>query len=225
MTHHRRPCALGRGVLAGLIAAGLLAAISPASATTLRKMDLPELIASADRIVHVRAINQNVYWDPTETQIYTDTTFEVLSEAKGQGPSLVTVNLLGGSIGEVDMRAEGTPIFSAGDEVVLFALDRPDGKEDLVGFSQGVMRVVTETSTGATGEAVSMKFAVSEVPLGVTYVQVGGPQLVETRPSPLRAPLATLLEDIRQVVGGTRPAGPAVSPTPDTDPEATGGQN
>src|SRR5262249_43395364 len=109
---------LARGLLvsAGLTAMGLLATASPVHATTLRKMDLSELVVAADRIVDARAISSTVYWDPTETQIYTDTTFEVIDEAKGSGPTTVTVTLLGGTIGEVELRSEGAPIVALGDE-------------------------------------------------------------------------------------------------------------
>lgn len=206
---------------AGLAGLGLLVTSFPAGATTLRKMDLPELVSSADRVVHARAISSTVYWDPTETQILTDTTFEVLDETKGVGPQQLTVNLLGGQIGDVEMNAEGAPVFVTGDEVVLFTLERADGKSDLVGYTQGVMRVVTETTTGAGGEAVPMKIAKSEVLLGVTLVQAGAPQLTEVKPSLLSAPLATLLSDIRQIADGTRPATPVISATPDTDPEGS----
>ena len=207
-----------RGTLAaaGVACLGLLAAIAPAGATTLRRMDLPELVSSADRIVHARAIDKTVYWDPTGTQIYTDTTFDVVAEAKGLGPSTLTVTLLGGRIDPAEMKEEGAPVFGLGEEVVLFTLQRPDGKNDLVGFTQGVMRVLTEDS----GD----KIAVSEVPLGVTLVQLGGPQPAVVRPSPMRAPLGILLEDIRQMILNGQPAGPVISPTPETDPVAAGSE-
>src|SRR5262249_1759586 len=155
-TRHRRSMPVAP--LAGVLSLAVLAAVSESSATTLRKMDLPELVSSADRVVYARVASQTTYWDESETQIYTDTTFDVLSEAKGSGPTTLTVTLLGGQIGDVEMREDGTPLFAARDEVVLFALERPDGKNNLVGFSQGVMRVQPEPDTGD-------KYAVSEVPV------------------------------------------------------------
>jgi len=221
MSNRRESRVRGRSIAAGLAGFGLLvAAAAPASATTLRKMDLPELVATADRIVDARAVDSVVYWDADGLQIFTDTTFEVISEAKGQGPATLVVSLLGGRIGEADMQAEGAPIFSIGDEVVLFALDRGDGKNNLVGYTQGVMRVVDEAAPNST----TVKMAVSEVPLGVTYVQSVAGQAVEVRPSPMRAPLDTLLTDIRGMIGGTRPPGPSVSTTPETDPIVPGSE-
>ena len=140
----------------------------------------------------------------------------MIAEAKGQGPSTLTVTLLGGRIDPVEMLQEGTPSFSVGDEAVLFTTDRTDGKSDLVGFTQGLMRVLTEV----TGE----KIAVGQVPLGVTLVQVGGPQPSLVRPSPMAAPLGMFLDDIRRMVDGTRPSGPTISTTPETDPVEPGSE-
>jgi hypothetical protein len=213
-----RPCRRVRsgGLLAGLAALILLAALSPAGATTIRRIDLPELIASANRIVHARAVENVVFWDDEGLRIYTDTTFEVLAEAKGAGPSTLTLNLLGGRIDPLEMTVEGTPVFTPGEEVVLFALDRPDGKSNLVGFTQGVRRVSQETVTSPDGRSSLRKIAVSEVPLGVTILEERGPGLAVVRPSPLRAPLERLLDEIRGIVAGTRPPGPVLL----TEPQA-----
>src|SRR5215475_10130926 len=134
---HSRQSWLGRPIRVALPLLALSCTLT--AATTLRRMDLPELVSSADRVVYARAVASTVAWDPTGTQIFTDTTFEVIDSAKGQGPTTLTVTLLGGRIDPVEMLQEGTPVFAPGDEVVLFTADRPDGKCDLVGFTQGVM--------------------------------------------------------------------------------------
>jgi len=145
MTAMRRIGSALTPVLAGFL---WLAACSPAQATTLRHMELGQLVARANRVVHARAVSNTVYWDATGTRIYTDTLFEVLDEAKGKGPDRLTVTLLGGRIDPAQMMVEGTPVFEAGEEVVLFTAPRPDGRQDLVGFSQGVLRVSEDSATG-----------------------------------------------------------------------------
>ncbi len=204
-----------RGALAGLAALSQLGTLSPAGATTLRRMDLPELIASSSRVVHARAVDTVVYWDDEGLRIYTDTTFEVLAEAKGAGPSTLALHLLGGRIDPVEMTVDGTPSFAPGEEVVLFTLDRPDGKSDLAGFTQGVMRVALETVTGPDGESAARKIAVAEMPLGVKLVDFQGPRPAVVRPSQLRAPLDRLLDGIRGIVTGSRPPGPVLSTAPE----------
>lgn len=179
----------------------------PCSATTLKRMDLPELVRKADRVVHARALDQRVYWDASGTQIHTDTTFEVVAEAKGRGPSRVTVSLLGGRIDPAEMLVEGTPTFSTGEEVVLFTSPRPDGKKNLVGFSQGVLRLLDDPSTGA-------KMAAGMVPTGVQFVEESGGRLSVVHPRPTPVPLEALMTQIRGLVESGRPAGPSVSRTP-----------
>src|SRR5262245_61726313 len=138
MINRRRIGTVVRVPLAALVVA---AVALPAGATTLRRMEMGEMVSRAERIVHARAVGKNVHWDASGTQIFTDTTFEVIDEAKGKGPRQLTVSLLGGTIGGVDMREEGTPFFKLGEEVVLFTTPLPDGKKALVGFTQGAMRV------------------------------------------------------------------------------------
>ena len=121
----------------------------PVDATTLRLMRLDEIAARADRVVHAEAIEQRVYWDHSGRKIYTDTTFEVIESIKGAGPARLTVTILGGAIGPVAMVVDGAPLFAIGEEVVLFTSPRPDGRKNLIGYSQGVLRVHVDVATGA----------------------------------------------------------------------------
>jgi hypothetical protein len=193
---------------AGLTSLGLAALFSTAGATTLRKMDLPELVAGSDRVVYARVTGNTVFWDEEGTMIHTNTTFQVLTDAKGAGDATLTVTMVGGRIDPFEVTEDGRPIFQDGEEVVLFALDRGDGLFNLTGYSQGVMRVQLEPESGE-------KFALSQVPLGVSFVS--GPQLREVRPSPLRERLDTVLDEVRRITAGSS-TGPVVSPVPDTDP-------
>src|SRR5688572_26531829 len=121
-SHRRKPAR----IVATLAAAACVSAAPEARATTLRKMDLPELVSSADRVVHARVTGSTVAWNEEHTLIYTDTTLDVLSEAKGSGPSSMIVRTLGGRIDPFEMREEGTPAFAPGEEVVLFTLEGPE---------------------------------------------------------------------------------------------------
>lgn len=201
---------------AGLVLAVWLATLSPAGATTLRRMDLPELVQKADQVVHARAIEKKVYWNEAGTQIHTDTLFEILDQAKGQGQKRLTVTMLGGRIDPVEMSAEGTPVFAIGEEVLLFTSPRPDGKKNLVGYSQGVMRVREDPQTGE-------KIATSELPVGTTYLQAVGGQAQVVRPARLQAPVTELMERIRQMTSSAnQTSGQARKPLP-VDPRASEG--
>ena len=195
-------------VIAWLAAATiLLAGTGRAGATTLLRMDLPEIVNRADRVVHARAVDKKVYWDQAGRNIYTDTTFEVLDEAKGRGPKRFTVSFIGGRIDPVEVTVEGTPAFAIGEEVLLFTSARPDGKKNLVGFSQGVMRVSEDAETGE-------KVAVSETLTGITMVEPGHGAPAASRSERTVAPLGAMLDAIRKMVEEGQPAGPRLSKTP-----------
>jgi len=207
MLTQRRTGAAAACLVMGLVIACLLAASNPASATTLRRMDLSDLVSHSNRVVHARTVSNNVYWDPTHTRIYTDTVFEAIGEAKGAGPKRLTVTQLGGRIDPIEMLVEGTPAFTVGEEVVLFTEPNPEGNQMIVGLSQGVMRVKADPRSGA-------RFAVSEVPTKVTFV--GG------RPQRAAVALDELFEQVRQLAGGLTPPG-AAGRRPATDPVKPGG--
>lgn len=169
--------------ISGLVFISLCLA-SVTLATTLRRMDLSEMVAVADRVVHARVVGNRVYWEEPG-QILTDTTFEVLSDAKGSGPGTLTLTQLGGRIDPVELVVEGTPAFTPSEEVVLFTEPIPDGRRVIVGLSQGVMRVHLDPETGekiVRGEAV---------PEGVTFI--GG------RSQPSAVPLDSLLGEVRRL--------------------------
>jgi hypothetical protein len=175
-----------------VVASAWIALSAPAQATTLRRMELPEIVSRSDRIVHARAVDQRVYWDDAGRRIYTDTTFHVIDDVKGQGAERLTVTLLGGRISPVVMTVQGTPQFSVGEEVLLFTSPRPDGKKNLVGFSQGLMRVIADPYGGE-------RVASSESPSEVTYVDVTGKGLAAAQAGQRRIPLGEALELVRQV--------------------------
>lgn len=185
------------GRVAASFAAGLavliwLASAQPVGATTLIRMDLPDLVSGAERVVHARAVDQKVYWDASGTRIYTDTTFEVLEDAKGTGPNRLTVWMLGGRIDPAEMTVEGTPIFRIGEEVVLFTSPGPAGKKNLVGFSQGVLRVLENPQTGE-------KIVANGAHPTLTFVEPGAEGLERVQPHRMRAPLPVMLDTVRRL--------------------------
>jgi hypothetical protein len=179
-------------------------------------MELTELVGTAERVVHARVTDQRSYWDEGLSQIFTDTTFDVLEEAKGEGPSTLIITLMGGRVGIVDTVVPGTPIFAIGDETVLFTESRPDGRKHLVGLSQGAMRVIVNEETGE-------RIAISESFAGVTYMAPESGVLRPVAGPSHRAPLSTLLNSVRDIASGRRmPAKPGHVSIPVTKPVGRG---
>lgn len=194
-------------VTAFLVAGLLWVALSaPALATTMRRMDLPEVVHRADRVVHAVAVEERVYWDASHRKIYTDTTFEVMEDIKGVGSPRLTVTMMGGTIDTWNMLIEGTPVFRVGEEVILFTSPRPGGTYNLVGFAQGLMRIQEDPETGE-------KLARSFMPTGVTYLDRAGGQAV-TR-NPRVATLSEMKEELRRLVD-TKESAPQIELRPST---------
>ena len=66
------------------------------------------------------------------------------STLKGKHKSEVVVRTLGGIVGEVGMRAAGEPELKKGDQVLLFLERDGQGRNRVLGMSQGCFRVKTD---------------------------------------------------------------------------------
>jgi len=126
----------------GAIAAFLLSAFGAcgAGATSVLPLDLDQIVARAEHVIHVRCTGNDVEPDST-VGVATVTTFVVLDRAKGAAGATLTVRQAGGELYglAVDYRV---PRFSVGEEYVLFmpATSRL-GLASPVGLSQGVFGV------------------------------------------------------------------------------------
>lgn len=129
-----------------LLPATLLAALlvaSPADASIVQGLELPELVRHADRIVLGRVLFSESFQRP-DGQIGTWHRIGVEREIRGSAPDEreVIVETLGGQIGDVGMRVEGEPSFTVGERVLVFIRDGgPYTAFRPVGMGQGVMRV------------------------------------------------------------------------------------
>jgi hypothetical protein len=128
----------------------ILAAVMPmiAQATTVRPLDLPELVQRAEVIADVTVTATVSYLvSPTGGKpIQTRVTFTLNSAPlKGQVTSPFTLNFLGGTVGTHRMEVSGMPKFQVGDRLILFSYG-PDKTfvSPVIGFDQGALRVIRD---------------------------------------------------------------------------------
>src|SRR5260370_11218137 len=104
-----------------LFLAGLALLAVAANDTTISRLRFEELANQATAVARLRCLGAESRWENGE--IWTETRFEIVEVNKGLLPGVVSVGMLGGSIGNLHSRIEGVPVFHPGEEayVVLWA--------------------------------------------------------------------------------------------------------
>ena len=115
-----------------------------AAATILAPADLGDLSQDATAIVRGRVAAVESRWSADRRSINTLVTIDVESSLKG--PLNVTTRFLlpGGTLGRYRSFVVGGPAFTVGQHVIVFLGWRPPDYPYLVGFSQGVFKVVAD---------------------------------------------------------------------------------
>lgn len=128
------------------LSALVLRSLSPSvsSATVVRAMNLEALSAQATHIVHARVglsvrRSEEKLSLPSRELPKRRTQLHILQYLKGEGPSEISLQQLGGRVGDVEVRVLGVAQLKRGDEAFFFL--RHDTERDtykIVELSQGV---------------------------------------------------------------------------------------
>ncbi len=129
-----------------LFLTGLALLAVAASATTLSRLRFEELVNQATAVARVRCIGVESRWENGE--IWTETRFEIVELNKGLLPGVVTVRMLGGSIGNLHSRIDSVPAFRRGEEAYVFLWRRESEPYRVLGWSQGTFRIARDPRTG-----------------------------------------------------------------------------
>jgi len=129
-----------------LFLAGLALLAVVANATTLSRLRFEELATQATAVARLRCIGAQTRLQ--EGEIWTETRFETVEVNKGLLPGVVSVRMLGGSIGDLHSRVEGVPAFRPGEEAYLFLWGREGEPFRVLGWSQGTFRIARDPRTG-----------------------------------------------------------------------------
>lgn len=156
--------------LAALITA--IAGAPPAEATVVGVLPEGLLTEQAQVIVIGRVVGISGHWD--HDQILTDVTVQLDEILKGAVPTPeLTIRQLGGRVGDVESRVEGSPEFRLGERVLLFLTTRSDGTLRVAHLYLGKFSILTDLHTGE-------RFARRHTPAGVV---IATPPGSNTRPT------------------------------------------
>jgi hypothetical protein len=133
-------------LIAGVIAIG-------AGATTVRPLDLPDLVNKAEVIADVTVTKTEpyVYYAQDGRSVHTRVTFKVNSQPiKGNVSSPLVLDFLGGSVGYLKMAVSGVPQLQVGQRLIIFSHASNDFYvSPFIGLDQGVLRVIHDETTGS----------------------------------------------------------------------------
>src|SRR6267143_1132994 len=129
-----------------LFLTGLALLAIAANATTLSRLRFEELVNQASAVARVRYIGVESHWQGGE--IWTETQLEVVELNKGLLPGVISVQMLGGQIGNMHSRIEGVPTFHTGEEIYVFLWGHEGEPFRVLGWSQGTFRISRDVRTG-----------------------------------------------------------------------------
>lgn len=120
--------------------------MTPLAATTVVPPDFDGLVNGSDYIVHARvtAVEAEKRMGPRGARIYTLVQMEVIELVAGTPPREIVLQLLGGKVGDEEMRVVGMPRFEVGDEDILFVSGNGRSICPLFGMMHGRFPIVTE---------------------------------------------------------------------------------
>ena len=133
-------------IIIAYLFAELLLTAAFGRATTLARMDLAQLVASADAIARVECAAAQSQWQ--SGGIWTVTTFRTVETIKGDLPARFAIVLPGGRVGHLSARVDGAPRFVPGEQAVVFFQRTQAGGFSVTGWVQGTFRILRDSQTG-----------------------------------------------------------------------------
>jgi hypothetical protein len=119
-------------------------------------LDVPmdQLVASSSSVVRGQVTGLHSHWTSDHTNIVTDVTFRVDEDWTGaiQAGTSLTLQVLGGEVGEIGQRTEHQPVFTKDQYAVLFLAESPSARLVINYDAQGAYTVEGDKAIGAKGQ-------------------------------------------------------------------------
>ena len=121
-----------------------------ARATTVIAPSFPDLVAKSDQIVlgEVVAISSELVTKGADRAIFTRVTLAVRETVAGTAPASLTLEFLGGTVGELTLVVDGIPAFAVGHSEILFVQNNGRQICPLVAMAHGRYRIERDPVTG-----------------------------------------------------------------------------
>jgi hypothetical protein len=129
----------------------VLAALLPASATTLEKLSVDQLVQRSTAIVRGRVLDSSA--GMKGRVIYTFYKVQVTDTLKGTAGKYIEVAVPGGAYNGLRQTIPGAPKPATGTDYVFFLWQGPSGTNHILGLSQGLFDV----KIGADGQVILLR--------------------------------------------------------------------
>ena len=129
----------------------MVALAAPAWAQgTANALSFDQLVARAPLVVVATTTGRHADWEiyGSSRLIITTVTLQVEQTLKGSAPRTLSIEVMGGTLGDETLHVSHVPEFKVGDRDVLFLNNAPHAVSPVVGSDQGRFRVITESATG-----------------------------------------------------------------------------
>ncbi len=127
----------------------VLIALAPAeSSAQLLKASLEDLTKASTSIVHGETVQVRSFWTSDNRYIMTEATIQVEETVRGMASTSIVVTIPGGRVGNTEYEVSDMPVFSEGEEVVVFVSRHSSGSNMVVGGVQGKLGVASSQEGG-----------------------------------------------------------------------------
>ncbi len=168
-----------RGLLSVVLSFALAASAS--RATTVIPPEFTQLVNGSDCIVRavVKRVSSVKKARARGVVIFTEVDLEVVEVIAGNPPAKLTLEMLGGQVGQEELIVQGAPKFQVGDEDILFVSGNGRNLSPLCGMMHGRYPILKDAATGRAYVARSNHVPLhdpSEVSLPMTEGRAAGLQ-------------------------------------------------
>jgi len=140
-----------------LPACAIVILLNLAAATSMFKLDLEDLSVSAEKVVQAEVTDIVTQWDKEGKMLFTYIRMNILDDFIGEDEdNEIIIKMVGGQDGTNILDVDGNPVYTVGEENVLFLFNEPSnytisqtlgmyqGKYRIFRDESGVLRVVQE---------------------------------------------------------------------------------
>ena len=120
--------------------------VEPARATTVVPPDFAGLVDRAGLVFRGEVVGReaSLVTRGADRAIFTRVTFRVMEAIKGNPPPLLTLEFLGGAVGEVSLEVSGMPRFETGSQDIVFVTAGAPAICPLVAMGHGRYRILRD---------------------------------------------------------------------------------